>query len=66
MLITLISPLLFLAPEVHLREVEKLWTDEVIIEKVWKGFIAKLLREWEELILWVHFTILKGLFFILT
>ncbi len=53
-LITLLSPLLFLAPEVHLRELEKLWTDEVIIETVWKTFMSKLLEEWGELILWVR------------
>ncbi|KAH9979764.1 hypothetical protein BJV74DRAFT_121406 [Russula compacta] len=51
-LITLLSPLLFLAPEVHLREMEKLWTDEVIIETVWKSFMTKLLGEWEDVILW--------------
>jgi len=31
---------------------EKLWTDEVIIETVWKNFMIKLLDEWGELILW--------------
>jgi hypothetical protein len=53
MLITLVSPLLFFAPEIHLRDVERLWTDEVIIETVWKSFMAKLLEEWEDVILWV-------------
>jgi hypothetical protein len=53
LLITLLSLVLFLAPEVHLKEVEKLWTDDIIIETVWKGFMRKLLGEWEELILWV-------------
>ena len=53
-LITVLSPLLFLAPEVHLREMEKLWTDEVIIETVWKSFMTKLLEEWEGVILWVR------------
>ena len=52
--IMFLSPLLFLAPEVHLREVEKLWTDEVIIETVWKSFMKKLLAEWERVILWVR------------
>ncbi|KAN0131684.1 hypothetical protein V8E53_010526 [Lactarius tabidus] len=52
LLITLLSPVLFLAPEVHLKEVEKLWTDEIIIETVWKSFMTKLLGEWEELVLW--------------
>ncbi|KAH9171928.1 hypothetical protein EDB89DRAFT_2174042, partial [Lactarius sanguifluus] len=51
-LITFLSPLLFLAPEVHLRDLERLWTDEVIIETVWKSFMTKLLEEWGELILW--------------
>ncbi|KAH8987898.1 hypothetical protein EDB92DRAFT_1801018 [Lactarius akahatsu] len=50
-LITFLSPVLFLAPEVHLRELEKLWTDEVIIEAVWKNFMTRLLEEWGELIL---------------
>ena len=53
LLITCLSPLLFLAPEVHLREMEKLWTDEVIIETVWKSFMSKLLEEWDDVILWV-------------
>jgi hypothetical protein len=52
-LISLLSPLLFLAPEVHLREMEKLWTDDIIIESVWKTFMSKLLGEWNDLILWV-------------
>ncbi|KAH9051655.1 hypothetical protein EDB87DRAFT_1582345 [Lactarius vividus] len=51
LLITLLSPVLFLAPEVHLRELETLWTDGVIIETVWKSFMTRLLDEWEELIL---------------
>lgn len=53
LLITLLSLVLFLAPEVHLKEVERLWTDEIIIETVWKTFMSKMLGEWEELILWV-------------
>jgi len=32
---------------------ERLWTDEVIIETVWKTFMSKLLGEWEGVILWV-------------
>ena len=54
LLITFLSPLLFLAPEVHLREMESLWTDEVIIETVWKTSMTKLLEEWERVILWVR------------
>ena len=54
LLITILSPLLFLAPEGHLREMETLWTDEVIIEADWKSFITKMLAEWEGVILWVR------------
>ena len=32
---------------------EKLWTDDTIIETVWKNFMGKLLGEWEGVILWV-------------
>ncbi|KAF8267957.1 hypothetical protein EI94DRAFT_1729155, partial [Lactarius quietus] len=49
---TLLSLVFFLAPEVHLKEVEQLWTDEVIIETVWKSFMTELLKEWDDLILW--------------
>ncbi|KAI9458568.1 hypothetical protein BJY52DRAFT_1212082 [Lactarius psammicola] len=49
--ITLLSPLLFLAPEVHLQEIDKLWTDGIIIDAAWKSFVPKLLEEWQELIL---------------
>jgi len=50
-LISMLSPLLFFAPDVHLDEMEKLWTDEVIIETAWKSFINKLLNEWNSLII---------------
>ncbi|KAH9164845.1 hypothetical protein EDB89DRAFT_2247042 [Lactarius sanguifluus] len=35
----------------HLQEIEKLWTDEIIIDTAWKSFIPKLLEEWQELML---------------
>ena len=50
MLITLLSPLLFLGPEVYLQEMEKLWTDEVIIEGEWRRFIDSVLNEWNDMI----------------
>ncbi|KAI9438578.1 hypothetical protein H4582DRAFT_2098566, partial [Lactarius indigo] len=52
LLITVLSPVLFFAPEVHLQDIQKLWTDEIIIETVWKGFMTRLLDEWVELVLW--------------
>jgi hypothetical protein len=54
LLITVLSPLLFLAPEDHLREMEKLWTDGIVIEMVWKSLMNKLLAEWHDVILWVR------------
>jgi hypothetical protein len=53
LLITILSPLLFLAPESQLREMEG-WIDEVIIEPEWKSFIVQMLSEWEGVILWVR------------
>ena len=53
-LVSFLSPLLFFAPEVHLMEMDKLWTDEIIIERAWKSFMTKLLSEWNDLILWVR------------
>jgi hypothetical protein len=52
-----LSPLLFLAPEEHLLEMEKLWTDDVIIQSLWKSFMTEMLAEWHEshdVILWVR------------
>jgi len=63
-LITLLSPLLFLAPEVHLREMEELWTDSIILQRVWKSFMDKLLGEWDEIILWVMFHVVLSLEFL--
>ena len=60
LLITLLSPLLFLAPDTYLREMEKIWTDDVIIEPYWKTFMAKLLAQWKGVILWVRTTLLHG------
>jgi hypothetical protein len=54
LLITLLSPLLFLAPEEHLREVEILWIDEIIIESFWKSFMTEMVAKWHDVILWVR------------
>lgn len=51
-LINIFSPLLFLAPEVHLRGLEKIWVDEVMWEVPWKAFVQKLQGEWTEFILY--------------
>jgi hypothetical protein len=54
LLITILSPLLFLAPEVHLHEFEELWTDEVIIKSAWKSVMTKIVQEWGDTILGVR------------
>ncbi|KAI8976716.1 hypothetical protein BD414DRAFT_517194 [Trametes punicea] len=51
-LITLLAPLLFNAPEVHLRGLEKIWIDNIIAIQPWSGFIGKLQNEWQEFVLY--------------
>jgi len=53
-LVSFLSPWLFFAPEVHLIEMERLWTDEVIVERAWKSYMTKTIIEWNDLILWVR------------
>lgn len=38
----------------HLSEVEKLWTDEVLNSTEWNPFINRLLDEWQEFVLFVR------------
>jgi hypothetical protein len=52
-LIRFLSPLLFFFPDVHLRELEKLWTDEIIVEALWRDFMQKLVSEWTDFVLYV-------------
>ncbi|KAF8496545.1 hypothetical protein F5888DRAFT_1907347 [Russula emetica] len=51
-LIRFLSPLLFFAPEVHLREMKELWADEIVLEIVWKKFMTKLHDDWSDFVLW--------------
>jgi hypothetical protein len=44
-LVSLLSPLLFLAPEVHLNEMEKIWVDEMINMSAWRSYVDKVLEE---------------------
>lgn len=52
-LIRLLSPILFYTPDMHLRELKKVWADELVIEEVWKNFMQKLVSEWVEFVLYV-------------
>ena len=49
----LLSIILFFTPDVHLRELRKVWADKVVIEEVWKNFMQKLISEWMEFVLYV-------------
>ncbi|KAF8997287.1 hypothetical protein BDQ17DRAFT_1429153 [Cyathus striatus] len=44
----LTSALLFSAPDVHLRNLEKIWVDRLMYEHIWKQTIHKLFNEWQE------------------
>ena len=50
----LLSMILFFAPDVHLRELKKVWADELIIEEVWRNFMQRLISEWVEFVLYVR------------
>jgi len=52
----LLSLILFFSPDVHLRDLSKVWTDELVIEEVWKNFMDKLVSEWVEFVLYVSNT----------
>src|SRR6266702_3671833 len=51
LLITLLSPVLFFAPEGYLKLLEIVWVDEIIVEETWRNVISILLKEWEQLII---------------
>ncbi|KAI9443664.1 hypothetical protein BJY52DRAFT_447779 [Lactarius psammicola] len=51
-LVRILSPVLFFFPDVHLRELEKVWTDKIIVEALWKEFMQKLVSEWTEFVLY--------------
>jgi hypothetical protein len=48
-----LSPLFFFFPDAHLRELEKLWTDDIIVEALWRDFMQKLVSEWTDFVLYV-------------
>ena len=52
----LLSLILFFTPDVHLRELERVWADELNIEEIWRSFMQKLVSEWVEFVLYVSCT----------
>jgi hypothetical protein len=51
MLITILSPLLFFAPDIHLRHFRLIWVDNVIHEQAWRQFVTKVQEEWDKFLL---------------
>jgi hypothetical protein len=51
MFITTLSPLLFFAPDIHLRHLRRIWVDETVHEQAWKQFLNKVQDEWDKFLL---------------
>ncbi|KAH9025120.1 hypothetical protein EDB85DRAFT_244049 [Lactarius pseudohatsudake] len=52
MLVRILSPILFFFPDIHLLELQKVWTDEIVVEALWREFMQKLVSEWAEFVLY--------------
>jgi hypothetical protein len=61
LLITLISPLLFDAPDVHNRALQSIWKNERVTFTPRNDFIRRLNRDWEQYILFVSILFSYGL-----
>ncbi|KAF9236835.1 hypothetical protein BU15DRAFT_76562 [Melanogaster broomeanus] len=48
----LISWILFLAPNVHMKTLKTIWVDQTVNYVPWKQFLEKLNNEWQELVLY--------------
>ena len=53
-LITILSPLLFFAPDVNLQKLECVFLDEMVNQVPWKAFLGQLQEDWKEFILYVR------------
>ncbi|KAI0253083.1 hypothetical protein BJV78DRAFT_1390005 [Lactifluus subvellereus] len=47
---TFLSPLLFLAPNNYLQDMEMLWTDGHVILPDWESFMNDLVQEWKDIL----------------
>ncbi|KAH0579352.1 hypothetical protein H2248_003492 [Termitomyces sp. 'cryptogamus'] len=47
-LIEIFSPLLFFAPNVHLKDLHELWVDKITIKPRWMKFFVKMNGQWGE------------------
>jgi hypothetical protein len=53
-LTTILAPLLFFAPVVHLKNLEVIYTGHSIHKPSWRRFTTKLQDEWREFVLYVR------------
>lgn len=51
--IKIFSPFLFFAPDIHLRELQNIFVDEIFYRKSWRAFIEALEKGWNDFILYV-------------
>ncbi|EIN05627.1 hypothetical protein PUNSTDRAFT_137726 [Punctularia strigosozonata HHB-11173 SS5] len=51
LLITVVSPLLFFAPDIHLRHFRMIWVDKIVHEHAWRKFVEKIQQEWDKFLL---------------
>ena len=49
----ILSPMLFFSPDGYLRELEKVWVDDIIVAALWKECMQKLVSEWTDFVLYV-------------
>lgn len=54
-LVKTLSPILFSAPDIHLRNLQKMWVDGLLHKSVWEDSTKKLNDEWQEFIFFVSF-----------
>ncbi len=54
LLIKILAPTLWNAPDAHLRALEKIWIDNTTSAVSWRQFIQKLKDEWQEFTLYVR------------
>lgn len=48
LLVKILSPFVFWAPDIHLQALEKIWVDRVIHNVAWDEFIKKRITEWQD------------------
>jgi hypothetical protein len=46
-LFKILSPILFSAPNVHLRTMTEIWADKLVIKALWGDYFTKLSDEWQ-------------------